>query len=139
MDARAADGDVLGWWHVSGKMIRVAADATMHLENEQEVNPLPSSQKSLSASRAIRYDADMKTTVVEFFGWCGMIVILLAYGLSSFGIISSASWIYQTLNLFGAFGIIGSSLAKKDLQPVFLNVIWAIIALFALGRLFLFS
>jgi hypothetical protein len=73
----------------------------------------------------------------EIYAWYGMIVIVLAYAILSFGIVSSNSIIYQLLNITGAIGIILISFKKKAYQPGVLNVIWAIIALIALiGILF---
>ena len=73
--------------------------------------------------------------VDEIFGWYGTFAIVLAYALVSFGIISSLSFIYQILNGTGALGIVYISFKKKAYQPGVLNIVWAVIAFFALIKL----
>lgn len=79
----------------------------------------------------------MKHKAENYFGWYGVLAILLAYLLVSFNIFTAKSWGYQVLNLTGALGIIGEALSKKDAQPAVLNSIWAIIALIAIARIVL--
>lgn len=74
--------------------------------------------------------------LAEIVGWYGTAAILGAYALNSFGVISASSAAYQLLNLTGALGIIAISLRKNVMQSVVLNVIWGVIALVALARLF---
>lgn len=64
----------------------------------------------------------------EIIGWIGVLFILLAYTLTTFSIIQPQQLVYGFLNLFGAIGIIISSYGKRDFQPVFLNVVWLIVA-----------
>jgi paired small multidrug resistance pump len=64
----------------------------------------------------------------EFSGWAGVVLILLAYSLITLGILQPTTPIYGVMNLFGALGIIVSSYSKRDLQPVFLNLVWLFIA-----------
>lgn len=71
----------------------------------------------------------------EILGWIGAGLILIAYALGSFAIISVSSWQYQIINLFGALGIMYISFKKKTYQPGFLNLVWALIALISLVRL----
>ena len=73
--------------------------------------------------------------MIEIFGWYGTVAILGAYALSSFDYIESSSFIYQILNLTGAFGIIFVSYSKKAYQPAVLNAIWAVIAAIALVKI----
>jgi len=68
-------------------------------------------------------------------GWAGALAILTAYGGSSFGLISSADASYQGLNLFGALGVVVSSLPRKAYQATALNAVWSAIAFVALFRL----
>jgi len=70
----------------------------------------------------------------EFLGWYGACVILLAYGLSSFNILSPKDTLYQILNGTGAFGIAYVSFKRRAYQPALLNVVWFLIALLALLR-----
>ena len=65
-------------------------------------------------------------------GWLGVLCILAAYALITFGLVTSDALTYILLNLFGALGIIVSSYKKKDFQPVVLNSVWLLIALIGL-------
>ena len=78
----------------------------------------------------------MNSQVSEIVGWYGTVAIVGAYGLSSFNIISSQSFLYQLLNVTGAIGIAIISLRKKTYQPAVLNIIWTVIGLVALIKLF---
>lgn len=71
----------------------------------------------------------------EIIGWYGTVAIVGAYGLSSFNIISSQSFLYQLFNVTGAIGIVIISLRKKTYQPAVLNIIWTIIGLIALIKI----
>lgn len=75
-------------------------------------------------------------TIIIIFGWLGTLSIISAYALVSFSLINSSSFAYQLLNLFGALGIVLSSYMKNNMQPVILNVFWALIALIAILNLF---
>ena len=76
-----------------------------------------------------------KKIIIQFLGWYGLVAILAAYFLISFSIISVHSLIYQLLNLTGSVGIAVETYSKKDYQPFWLNLIWAVIALVAIGNL----
>jgi len=68
----------------------------------------------------------------EIIDWSGVILILVAYGLMSFGVMSSHSLVYQGINLIGALAIAFTSINKKDYEPGVLNITWAVIALIAI-------
>ncbi|QQS15764.1 MAG: hypothetical protein IPK84_00130 [Candidatus Moraniibacteriota bacterium] len=59
----------------------------------------------------------------------------LAYALISFSFLTPTSIVYQLLNGTGALGIVAISFHKKTYQPGVLNVLWAIIAFFAIGKI----
>lgn len=73
-----------------------------------------------------------KNIVVEIIGWYGVLAILGAYALLSFGFLNSNSLIYQILNGTGALGIAYDAFKDKNYQPAVLNVIWLIIAVIAI-------
>jgi len=73
----------------------------------------------------------------EVFGWYGVLAILSAYLLNSVNIINSSNVVYSFLNLTGALGIIFDAWRQKNYQPVVLNIIWAIVALITLVKLFI--
>ena len=64
----------------------------------------------------------------EVLGWIGIILVLLAYGLTTFEVISGSSLLFMGLNLLGAIGIALDAWEDKNIQPVVLNIIWAVIA-----------
>lgn len=67
----------------------------------------------------------------EVVGWIGSIFIFLAYALNSFHVIEAKDILYQLLNAVGAAGIAYISFSKKAYQPGLLNIVWALIAIFA--------
>jgi hypothetical protein len=77
----------------------------------------------------------MNKRFIEVIGWYGVGAILVAYGLVSFSIVSSNTYVYQLLNITGAAAVAWQSWQKRDVQPVALNIIWAIIAGLALAKL----
>ncbi|TSC84848.1 MAG: Uncharacterized protein G01um101413_232 [Parcubacteria group bacterium Gr01-1014_13] len=73
----------------------------------------------------------------EIIGWLAALAILLAYFLISFEVIEAAGLTYQLLNVAGACGIAYISLLKRAYQSVFLNIVWLIIAMVVIVKLFL--
>ena len=72
---------------------------------------------------------------IEVIGWVGTFLILLAYGLVSWGKIKSNRACYQLMNVFGAV-LLGTDLFTKMAWPAFtLQCIWALIALIALWKM----
>lgn len=80
--------------------------------------------------------AHAKTTkkYIDFLGWTGVILVLGAYALLSFGIIKADLW-FQVPTLVGSLAVAIEAWLKKDTQPAILNFIFAAIALIAVGRL----
>ncbi len=70
----------------------------------------------------------MKNMFIELLGWYGTAAIIIAYALSSFGVLESHDVLYQLMNATGALGIIVVSFKKKVYQPAVLNVVWLAIA-----------
>ena len=64
-------------------------------------------------------------------------MILVAYFLMTFSFISPQGLIYQSLNIIGSFGIVLITWKRKDYQPMFLNVVWMIIAIIAIIKIVL--
>lgn len=77
----------------------------------------------------------MKNNYLQFIGWLGMVIILLAYFLMTFSFIGAQSVIYQVMNVIGSVGIIVVTWKRKDYQPMMLNIIWSLIAIIALVKL----
>ena len=74
-------------------------------------------------------------TARDFFGWFGVVAILLAYGLNVFAVISSRGYIFLLLNLIGSAGIVAVAWPRRDFQPLALNIIWLIVAVIGVLRL----
>lgn len=70
-------------------------------------------------------------------GWYGTGAILFAYALVSFSFVPANGFVYQLLNLSGAFGLIVLAITKNVFQSVVLNLVWAVVALLGMVRLFL--
>lgn len=68
----------------------------------------------------------------NIFGWYGAIATLSAYFLISFAILHPKDLSYQILNLSGAIGLGIVCYYKKTYQPLFVNIIWAGIAILAI-------
>ncbi|MDN5275530.1 MAG: hypothetical protein JWN33_179 [Candidatus Saccharibacteria bacterium] len=65
-------------------------------------------------------------------GWIGVLLVLSAFILTTFEIISAKDLPYGVLNALGAVGIIISSHAKRDFQPIALNAVWLLVAAFGI-------
>lgn len=74
--------------------------------------------------------------LVEIIGWIGSIEILLAYGLNSYQKIRSDSLAFSLLNLTGGLFLMVYTIYKDAFANTFVNLVWVIIALIALGRFF---
>ncbi len=68
-------------------------------------------------------------------GTGGAILVLLAYFLVSTGRVSSSSIAFQVINLVGAGLLTTYALILQGWSLVFLNGVWAIVALVALARI----
>jgi hypothetical protein len=73
---------------------------------------------------------------IEIIGWIGSIEILLAYGLNSYQRIKSDSRVFQILNLTGGIFLIAYSVYKGAFANAFINIVWVIIAIIAIGKVF---
>jgi hypothetical protein len=72
---------------------------------------------------------------VDIVGWLGAGLILGAYALLTAGKIDAKSYAYQGMNVVGALGFIANGWWYGAMPSAVLNVIWAGIGLFALGRI----
>lgn len=74
--------------------------------------------------------------LVEIIGWTGSIAILLAYSLNSYQKIRSDSLLFLFLNLAGGMLLIVYSFYKAAMANAFLNLVWVVVAMIALGKLY---
>jgi hypothetical protein len=72
---------------------------------------------------------------IDIIGWIGAGGVLAAYALVSTGKVRAASHTYQWLNLVGAAGLAVNTFYYTSYPSTALNVIWAAIALYAIGNL----
>jgi len=72
---------------------------------------------------------------INVIGWIGAGGVLAAYALVSTGRVLAASYTYQTLNLVGAAGLAANTLYYMSYPSTALNVVWALIAVYAIGKL----
>ena len=73
----------------------------------------------------------------QVIGWIGMILILAAYFLISFDILTVHNIWYQLMNIVGSFGLVLVAFGRKDWQPMVLNIVWILIAAISLIKLIL--
>jgi len=68
----------------------------------------------------------------NILGWYGALATLGAYFLISFGLVGPKDLKYQLLNLSGAIGLAIICFYKRTYQPLFVNIIWILIATLAI-------
>ncbi len=71
----------------------------------------------------------MENILPTIAGWIGMILILVAYYLVSIKKVTGESRLYQSLNFFGALGIVYNTFVQQAWPAMALNIVWAIIAI----------
>ena len=76
----------------------------------------------------------MKLTV-DVIGWIAASAVLLAYALVSTGKVKAASHRYQGLNLVGGLGLAVNTAYYTSYPSTALNVVWAVIAVYAIWQL----
>lgn len=79
----------------------------------------------------------MQQQIVQNIGWYGVIAILLAYALLTFRVLVPENTLYLLLNLTGAAAIAYEAWSKRDKQPMVLNIVWALVAVIGLIRLWI--
>ena len=73
--------------------------------------------------------------LINILGWIGSVMVLLAYGLNVAGRLQSSSLTYILLNLIGGIFLIIYSFYYSAFANTFINVVWAIVAVVALGKI----
>jgi hypothetical protein len=77
----------------------------------------------------------MKNKATNLIGWLGVLLVVSAYILISFEILTPKDIWYQLLNALGALGIVIETFSKKDYQPFWLNIVWLGIAILAIVKI----
>jgi uncharacterized membrane protein YhaH (DUF805 family) len=75
--------------------------------------------------------------ISNFFGWIGLILILLAYFLVSYKFILGDSLFYQIINLFGSIFLFYNSCYVKSKPLMALQFAWAVIAIIAIIKIYI--
>jgi len=70
--------------------------------------------------------------LIDILGWIGSVEVVLAYALVSYQKIEAKSLVYQLLNLTGGFFLIILTYYYKAYPSTFINVVWLLIAFFAI-------
>jgi len=78
----------------------------------------------------------MTDRTIKIIGWVGVVLILGAYVLVSFGFLSPKNLLYPILNFFGSIAIIIETGSKKDLQSMVINIVWMIVAVLSIASFF---
>ena len=71
---------------------------------------------------------------VDVLGWIGAVMLLYAYGRVSSGTWTGQTRAYQVLNVVGSALFIINTAYHRAFPPLFVNIVWAAIALRALVR-----
>ena len=72
--------------------------------------------------------------LIEILGWVGTVTYLFAYALVSLKKAEGDSVLYQGMNIFAGVLLVIYSLYLKAYATTGLNVVWAVIGLYTLGR-----
>ncbi len=73
---------------------------------------------------------------MEIIGWMGSAAILLGYALNSYQKIRSDSVVFLVLNLTGGTLLLLYTYYKDALANTFLNLVWVVVAVVALVKLY---
>ncbi|MFH1375868.1 MAG: hypothetical protein ABIH35_04340 [Patescibacteria group bacterium] len=76
--------------------------------------------------------------IIEIAGWSGALMILGAYTLNVIEIISPEDLLYLSLNACGAALLGWNVFTKKSYSAFSLEMVWLLVALFGVARLFVF-
>lgn len=76
-----------------------------------------------------------RSAAINWLGWYGVIATIAAYAFVSFLLLRPESLLYQGLNFTGAVGVTIETWYRRDYQPFWLNLIWAVIALIAIANI----
>lgn len=74
--------------------------------------------------------------LIQTIGWAGTVILMLAYALNSFGLISSTGFWYPFANLVAAILLGIRVFADRNYSNLILEIVFGMIALIALVRLF---
>lgn len=73
---------------------------------------------------------------IDIIGWTGSVCVLIAYGLISTYKVTSKSKLYQWLNIAGSIFLVINTVFYSSYPSTFVNIVWLVIAIFALINIF---
>jgi hypothetical protein len=73
--------------------------------------------------------------LIDVMGWVGSIEVLAAFGLNTWQKIKSDSISYLVLNITGSIFLIIYSYYHHAFANTFVNLVWAVVAVVALGKI----
>jgi hypothetical protein len=87
------------------------------------------SARSGGKKRTKRQLSRSRQLVVEIIGWLGAAILVVAYLMVSFDVVSGDSVLYQVLNIMAASGLIVNGLAHRAMPSVVTNAVWMLIGI----------
>jgi len=72
--------------------------------------------------------------IIDIVGWFGAIVILLAYGAVSRGIVQGTSFRYQLWNVIGSACLLVNAAYYRAFPSSFVNIVWIGIAIVTIRK-----
>jgi hypothetical protein len=78
-----------------------------------------------------------KERYLNFLGWFGGVVCLTGYGLNTQQILSSSSWTFLLMNIFGCCCLIYYTYRKQAFANAALNSVYLLITLVAISKIIL--
>jgi hypothetical protein len=72
--------------------------------------------------------------LVDIIGWLGSVMVIAAYAMNIAGKMAAHSKPYYALNIFGSACLIVNTIYHHAIPSAVVNIIWVLIALFALFR-----
>jgi hypothetical protein len=77
----------------------------------------------------------MHDFILEAVGVYGIVMVLGAYALNTFGYLTAKDTKYQLMNLTGGGAFVYYTLVKTAWASLFVNVVWVVIAVIGLWRI----
>jgi hypothetical protein len=74
--------------------------------------------------------------IIDVIGWLGSVLVLAAYGLTSFQKLKPESLAYTLLNFSGGIFLIIYSFYYTAFASTFINVVWVLVAIPAMFKFF---
>lgn len=79
---------------------------------------------------------NVHSLLTECIGGYGIVMVLGAYALNSFGILTARDMRYQLMNFTGGIAFVYYTYMKTAWASLFVNVVWVLIAVIGLWTIF---